>query len=336
MPVKTYHAEDTQAALLLAQEDFGENVEIISSEPGPGGRGVQVTFGAGDTDEDAFGILGDLEPEATKFCAANSVEEIQQTLIYHGAPRTLTNRILSSAEIIEEDLPTVALAAAFDALLKFEPLPFKRGHKPILLIGPQGSGKSMSATKMACQAVAEGNKAAIIRWSETGAGAGIKVPPLKTASDNLEEIRAVSSLNYALGSANTKALKVIDCEGINPYSKTHLRRLEDLIKSADTLPVLVLASGGEPRECAEIASIFADLGVKYLLTTRLDAARRHGGLLAAADIAGLKICEGSSSNLPSEPMMKMNAVALARLLIANSKGAENGLADPIAAIRGMS
>ncbi len=334
MPVKTYHAEDTQAALLLAQEDFGDNVEIISSEDGPGGRGVQVTIASGNDDDDPFGLFGDVEPETKKPTTASSVETIQQTLIYHGVPRSLVNRIMSSAETIEEDLPAVALAAAFDALLKFETLPFKRGHKPLLLIGPPGSGKSMSATKLACQAVSEGNKAAIIRWSESGAKAGIKIPPLKSSSDNLEEIRAVSSLNYALGSANSRALKIVDCEGVNPYSKSHLNRLEDLIKSADTLPVLVLASGAEPRENAEVASIFSKLGTKHLLTTRLDASRRHGGILAAADIANLKICEASSSNRPEEAMMKMNAVALARLLIAVSSDQGNGLTDPLAAVRG--
>jgi flagellar biosynthesis protein FlhF len=320
MTVRTYHAEDTQAALLLAQDDFGENAVILSTEPGPGGQGVQVTVSAGTGDDD-FGLLGelDLEKEAPTPPAFQAVDAVQQALIYHGAPRSLMNRLMTSAETIDEDLATVALAAALDTVMKFEPLPFKRGYKPILLLGPQGSGMTSYAAKLAQGALKEGNKAAVIHWSDSDNGS--KDSFSTSTIDGLLELRAVSSLNYALGSVSSRTLKVVDCKGINPYSKRHMEMMTDLLKSAYVEPVLVMAAGGEPREAAEIASIFKNIGVNRLVFTRLDASKRYGNLLAAADAADMAIGDAANSPLLEDPLLKMNAVALARELIPNAPNA---------------
>ena len=62
------------------------------------------------------------------------------------------------------------------------------------------------------------------------------------------------------------------------------------VEAADALPVLVMPAGVDPMESMETAEAFADAGAIYLLATRLDAARRFGGVLAAADAL---VCRGS-------------------------------------------
>jgi len=323
MAVRTYHAEDTQAALLLAQEDFGDNAVILSTEPGPSGHGVQVTISAGDGDDD-FGLLGDLEQEPTKPNAFRAIDTVQQALIYHGVPRSLMNRLLTSAETIDEDLASVALAAALDTVMDFEPLPFKRGHKPILLIGPHGNGTSSFAAKLARSALKAGNQAAVIHWSDENENS--QHPHVSTSSiEGLLELRAVSSLNYALGSVSSKTLKIVDCKGINPFKPRKMEQISDLLKSAYVEPVLVLAAGGEPREAAEIAYVFKTVGVKRIVITRLDASKRFGNILAAADTAGLAIGEATDSPSGEGELLKMNAVALARELIPNTPDVASAL-----------
>ena len=46
--------------------------------------------------------------------------------------------------------------------------------------------------------------------------------------------------------------------------------------------VAVLPAGGDALETADIAAAFASLGATRMIATRLDIARRYGGLLAAA------------------------------------------------------
>jgi hypothetical protein len=55
-------------------------------------------------------------------------------------------------------------------------------------------------------------------------------------------------------------------------------------------PALVLPAGLDAEEAAETARAFQLLGCRHLVPTRLDAARRLGGVLAAAD-AGLAFTE---------------------------------------------
>jgi flagellar biosynthesis protein FlhF len=54
------------------------------------------------------------------------------------------------------------------------------------------------------------------------------------------------------------------------------------VEAARGAPVLVLPAGLDAEESAETARAFHLLGCRHLLPTRLDAARRLGGVLAAA------------------------------------------------------
>lgn len=55
-----------------------------------------------------------------------------------------------------------------------------------------------------------------------------------------------------------------------------------LARAAGASILLVLPAGLDPAEAAETARAFLALGARHLLPTRLDAARRLGGVLAGA------------------------------------------------------
>ena len=59
------------------------------------------------------------------------------------------------------------------------------------------------------------------------------------------------------------------------------------------------------------------------LATRLDAARRFGGILAAADAGRLTLCEASMSQNISRGLSPINAVSLARLLLTSSEESDS-------------
>jgi flagellar biosynthesis protein FlhF len=83
----------------------------------------------------------------------------------------------------------------------------------------------------------------------------------------------------------------------------------------------VLPAGGDADEAVEIATACAAMGVRQLVGTRVDAARRFGGLLAAADAGALAFSEISVSPYVSDGLIRLDALALARLLMHAPSGA---------------
>ena len=65
---------------------------------------------------------------------------------------------------------------------------------------------------------------------------------------------------------------------------------------------------------SQMAEAFARVGCTRLLATRLDMARRFGGLLAAAN-TGLAFTEMSASPIVAHGFQPLDAAALARLLL---------------------
>jgi len=67
-----------------------------------------------------------------------------------------------------------------------------------------------------------------------------------------------------------------------------------------------------------MASSFSTLGVLRMLLTRLDMARRVGGVLAAADAARLAFSEVSITPHIADSLSPINPVSLARLIMPNT------------------
>jgi flagellar biosynthesis protein FlhF len=117
---------------------------------------------------------------------------------------------------------------------------------------------------------------------------------------------------------------IVDTPGANPYTTSEMADLALFIASGpDIDPILVMAAGGDAREMGEVAAAFRRLGVKRLIVTRLDAARRLGGIVGAAD-AGLTLAQISMSPYVADALVTINPVSLSRLLLsrAEAKDAE--------------
>ena len=115
----------------------------------------------------------------------------------------------------------------------------------------------------------------------------------------------------------------IDMPAFNPFQQSDMDYLTAYIEAADALPVLVMPAGVDPQESMETAEAFAEAGVIYLLATRLDAARRFGGVLAAAHAGHLTLCEASMSQNITRGLSAINAVSLARLLLMSSEESDS-------------
>ena len=77
----------------------------------------------------------------------------------------------------------------------------------------------------------------------------------------------------------------------------------------------VLPAGGDAMESAEMAVAFAAIGADRMIGTRLDIARRLGGILSATQAGNLALMAVSTSPNIGTALLPINPVSLARLLL---------------------
>jgi flagellar biosynthesis protein FlhF len=108
---------------------------------------------------------------------------------------------------------------------------------------------------------------------------------------------------------------LIDSAGINPFDGAETAALAAAAEAVHAEPVLLMAAGGDVAESAEIAEAFAAIGAGRMIATRVDLARRLGGLLSAAQAGRLAFAEVSVTPRIAEGLTPINPIALARLLL---------------------
>jgi flagellar biosynthesis protein FlhF len=327
MRIRTFKARTMPEAIALVRAELGDDAIIISSDVGK--RGVELRAAAERAARPASFSLDDgedaLETLLLKRLALDNEEPvaidakaIAERLVYHRVPLQLAEEIAASAASQVADSSITALAHVFDARFTFNPLPVApRRH--LILIGLPGAGKTATAAKLAARALL-GNEQAVLITADTQRSGG--VAQLETFAKLLKiKVHAVNgpeALRTTLGHVNHQspsAVVVIDTPGTNPFDEVEMGELLKLTKAVSAEPVLIAPAGLDPNDTAEIAKIFAQLGVKRLIATRVDAARRFGGLLLAAHHAGLAFAHISQTPYVAEGLEPLTSLKLARLII---------------------
>ncbi len=312
----------------MVRETLGEDAIIIATREERGGKAVRVTAAIEQYDESArapaFEISRDSVPADPEDWLQYDDEDIEATIneeltdamLRHGVPEDVTDMILSCATVMGLEQPHIALIAALEHLYGFRPLPRKACRKPLMVVGPPGSGKTLAVAKMAARGVMDGLKVVAITTDTVRAGGLeqlsaftkiLKVPLLKAATP--EELKA------ALEKTNAADQVLIDTGGLNPFSKEEVKSLAKLIAAGDVDPILVMPAAGDAEESGEIARVFATVGVRWMLPTRLDISRRLGGLLQAAHQGGLAFADASNTPQVAEGLMAMTPENLCELLM---------------------
>ncbi|MEX2010041.1 MAG: AAA family ATPase, partial [Dongiaceae bacterium] len=195
--------------------------------------------------------------------------------------------------------------------------------RPVMLVGTPGAGKTASVAKLATRARLAGRLVTAVTCDTLRAGA---VEQLATYTRLLQipafRAKDAATLVRALATAPAGALLLIDTVGSNPLDPRDMRALAELIDAARPELALVLAAGGDVAESAECAAAFAELGATRLIATRIDAARRLGGVLAAADVGRLSFAEFGVSPHIGDGLLPVNPVSLARLLLPETEVAD--------------
>lgn len=261
--IKLFRAATAGEAIARIRSELGPDALILNTRRV--GDGVEITAAV-----EPPPLPPPPQPDA-KFDAA---------LRFHGVPDRLARR-----------LGGASLAASLAAQLAFEALPLHRGAPPLLLAGPPGAGKTLAIVRLATRLVMAGTLPFVITADGRRAGAAEQLAAF-TRLLGLDLVIASHpvALGRALANRAEGAPVLIDLPGSDPFMPQEREELAALAATAAGRIVAVLPAGLDPGEAADQAGAYAEAGARLLVATRLDLARRIGGVLAAAD-AGLALAE---------------------------------------------
>ena len=201
--------------------------------------------------------------------------------------------------LLEPELEPEPEPPAPDILLG--PLP---DDAALILVGTPGAGKTLTCVKLATRHVLAGRQPLVITTDGERAGA---VEQLGACMRALGLGLAVAGSRAALAKALAKATSgqpvLVDTAGCNPFDDARARALLGLVHGLGHA-VLVQPGGLCPEEAGEEARAFAAMGVRHLLPTRMDVARRGGSVLAAAR-AGLTLTEAGIGPDPASDLVRV-------------------------------
>lgn len=290
MRLKLYRAPNVSSAMEQLRAELGPDALILATRRVA--DGVELTAAFAPPAPGPVPPLPDPAREAA--------------LVWHGVPAPLA-----------AELAAGPLDAALGAALRFAPLPLEGDGKPLLLVGPPGAGKTLAVARLATRLVLAGAPPLVVTADGKRAGATEQLAAF-TRLLGLTLIAAGHpiALARALPRRPPGAAVLIDAPGTDPFDPAQREELAALAAVAQAEPVLVLPGGLDSAEAADLGGAFAELGTALMLPTRLDQARRLGGVLAAARAGDLALTEAGIGPGAADGLEPLTPGGLARRLLA--------------------
>jgi flagellar biosynthesis protein FlhF len=294
MQIRTFDAANLADAQSQVRTSLGDDALILSTEPCD--DGIRITAAIEPEDD-----LGELLRSAE----TGPDPRLGALMGFHGVPTGLRTELAGDAG--GEELEA-ALTRALDPRLHAAPAATRR-----LFVGLPGHGKTLASARLARELTAAGTPPTVVavegpddppdgRLAAWLAPTGLTVHHARDAGALAEAARAPGPL-------------VVDAPGISPASSKGAGRLRTLIAAAgDVAATLVLSCESAPADLLETAADFLTLGCRAVLPTKLDLARRYGGLVALA-CGGVGLLPASVSGRVDAAPAPLKAQGLARLLV---------------------
>ncbi|MCQ8279937.1 GTPase [Acetobacteraceae bacterium KSS8] len=309
MRIKLFRAATIALAMAEIRDALGLDALILDTVRIEGGVEITAALEEEEQEDDAFSPL----PGVIAFGEDAKVAEsaplpVVQPWARHNLPPE-----------IERALSQEPVEAVCQRLFRFAPLPLSQGAPPLMLVGPPGSGKTLTIAKLATKLVLAGQTPLVVTADERRAGAVEQLAGF-TRLLGLTLIAAgrPETLARALSRRVDGAPVLIDAPGLDFDDPLQNGLMAELLAAARAAPVLVLPCGIDPLEAAETAQAAADHGARHLLATRLDRRGRLGGILSAARAGDLALTEAGIAAAVANGLEILSAETIARRLASDA------------------
>ncbi|MGB1076780.1 MAG: GTPase [Bdellovibrionales bacterium] len=316
----------------MIRDSLGEDAIIVATREDKSGGGVNVTAAIDNHrsyDADPAFEVSKNQTVAKKedWLQYDDEEEnravmevITEAMIGHGVPEDVTDQILTTATIMGLEEPHIALLAALEDTFKFETLFDVSNKNHFLFVGPAGAGKTLTVAKFAANAVMDG-KDVVVMTADTERAGGVEQLKAFTDIMDVELVRVTQAQELAdkINEFSDADYIFVDMPGLNPYNPRDINTIDDYIQASACEPVLVLPAATDPYESEDLAKIYKPLGIKAIIPTRLDMARRYGGLLSTAYAGNLSFVEAGISQNVAGGLDRLTPKKLAKYLIPNAE-----------------
>lgn len=261
-------------------------------------------------------------------------EELTEAMLRHSVSEDVMDHIISCATVVGLEEPDTAMIAAVEHLFNFKPLPNHKNKAPQMFVGVPGSGKTLAVAKMAARAVMNDLKPIVISCDTVRAG-GIEQLEAFTKLLKVDLLRAdnAADLQAQLADLDGYDQILIDTPGVNPFDKDDLKTVARLYGAAQIKGHLILPAGGDADEASETARAFSTIGIDSLVPTRLDIARRLGGILTAAHHGNLSFADASNTPKVADGLFALTPHDLARMLMPSAFQSLSGRSSPTKSAR---
>lgn len=314
-------------AMNMVRETLGEDAVIVATREERNAVGGLMVHLTAAIDKDVFADDESTSTEQQETASddwlyeddsaeATIIEDITEAMLRHGVPDSVLDQIVSCACVMDHDEPRPALLSSIETLFQFKSLPKSTENKPIVMVGPPGSGKTLAVAKLAARSAMDGLNICVITTDAERAGGREQ---LKAFTDligvDLEVAKTPTALKEKLLATKGCDQVIIDTAGTNPFDRESIKSLAGFVEAAAAQSILVLPANMQADEAGETAEIFASLGANRLLCTRIDVARRMGAILTAAHQAGLALTEMSATAKVADGLSQCSPKRLTQLLM---------------------
>jgi flagellar biosynthesis protein FlhF len=287
MRLKRFRAPGMAQAMAQVRAELGEDALILATQRL--GNGVEVTA-----------ALEPDEPPASPLVPADP--RVAAALDFHGVPALLRG-----------DLQRSDLETGLAGTLGFGTLPLQ--NQPLLIAGPPGTGKTLTVARLATRLVMSGINPLVITADGKRAGATEQLAAFtKLLGINLVVACHPVTVGRALTRREPDTPVLIDSPGCDAFDPAQVEELSALADTANAATVLVLSAGLDPAEAVDLARVYAAAGAHLLIATKLDLARRLGGILAAAG-TGLVLTEAGIGPGAADGLLPITPAWLAARLL---------------------
>lgn len=317
MKIKNITAPNMMAALAEVKAQLGDEAIIISSENTADGQ-VLVTAALEEDFEINFDDRDEVEVIETK--GVFDGKYLRECLEYHTVVNTVGEKIMATARQISSDQQLyndrLVLEKTFEKLYAYQDI-LDLSQPVKLFMGTPGSGKSTAIAKTATLAKFKKITSCIISTDNVRAGANKQLEAFAKILELdfyfcKDERSLYQKVNAIKGSYQ---LILIDTPGINPFIESEVDRVGKFCEIIKNQAILTMDTGRNTFEAVEIAEIFAGIGARCLLPTRLDLTRRIGSILSVAACCDFSFCAASVSASIANGLATIDSQSLAKLIL---------------------